>query len=136
MTIDNPVSENLNATKPVTGGEAKGNCVVARRDGKQPAAKEQSKTPVNSIRCLSAASRRVNGEACAKSGRGPWHPPVNVEPRALRYGWSGRVSKEVYVNGESCAGRRRADARAAQQSEPPYELGSPVTRMEQAEVGK
>jgi len=136
MTIDNPVSANLNATEPVTGGEAEGNCVAAKRGGKQPDAKEQSQTEVNSIRCSRTASLLANGEACAKHNLSLWHPPVNVEQGVLGYGWSGNVAKDVYVNGESCTGRQRAIARAVQQSEPSYEQGSPVTRMEQREAGK
>jgi hypothetical protein len=136
MIIYNPVSANLNATEPVTGGEAEGNCVVARRGGKQPEAKEQSQTDVNSIRCSRTASLLANGEACAKHNPSLWHPPVNVERGVLGYGWSGNVPKEVYVNGESCMGRQRIGIRAMQQSEPSYELGSPVTRMEQREAGK
>ena len=63
MTTYNPVSVNLNATEPRNGGEAEGNCVAARRGGKQPDAKEQSQIPVNSIRYLSVASLLANGEA-------------------------------------------------------------------------
>jgi len=136
MTTYDPISESLNSTEPVTGGEAKGNCVVVRRGGKQPEAKEQSQIPVNSIRCPRATSLLANGEVCAKRERNPWHPPVIVELRALGHGWSGNVPKEVCVNGESCSDRRRAMARTGQQSEPPYELGSPVTRTEQREAGK
>ena len=33
MTTYNPVSENLNAAEPGSGGEAEGNCVAARRIG-------------------------------------------------------------------------------------------------------
>ena len=61
MNTYNPVSENLNSTKPSNGGEAEGNCVVVRRGGKQPDAKEQSQIVMNSIRCLSLASLPVNG---------------------------------------------------------------------------
>jgi len=136
MNIYNPVSENLNATEPVTGGEAEGNCVAARRGGKQPDAKEQSQTEVNSIRCSRTASLLANGEACAKHNPSLWHPPVNAERGVPGYGWSGNVPKEVYVSGESCTGRRRAKARTAQQSEPSYEQRSLVTRMEQREAGK
>jgi hypothetical protein len=136
MNIYNPVSANLNATEPVTGGEAEGNCVAVRRGGKQPDAKEQSQTDVNSIRCSRTASLLANGEACAKHNPCLWHPPVKVERGVLGYGWSGNVLKEVYVNGESCTGRRWAIARPVQQSEPSYERGSPVTRMEQREAGK
>ena len=65
MTTYNPISENLIATEPGNGGEAKGNCVAVRRGGKQPNAKEQSQTYVNSIRYVSVASLRVTGEGCA-----------------------------------------------------------------------
>jgi hypothetical protein len=136
MNTYNPVSENLNAIEPGSGGEAKGNCVAARRGGKQPAAKEQSQTDVNSIRCLSVASLPVKGEACIKGDPCPQHPPVIVEHGTDRYGWSGNVTKEICVSGESCMGRQRSQGRAMQQSEPPYELRSPVMRMEQREVGK
>jgi len=61
MTIDNPISANLNATEPVTGGEAEGNCVAVRRGGKQPEAKEQSQMQVNSIRYTRTASLLANG---------------------------------------------------------------------------
>ena len=49
MTTYNPISANLKATKPAPGGEAKGNCVAAKRGGKQPEAKEQSQILMNSI---------------------------------------------------------------------------------------
>jgi len=136
MTIYHPVSVNLNATEPVPGGEAEGNCVAVRRGGKQPDAKERSQTEVNSIRCSRTASLLANGEACAEHNLRPWHPPANAERRVLGHGWSGNVPKEIYVNGESWTGRRRARARAVQQSEPPYEPGSLVTRAEQREAGK
>ncbi len=106
MTIDNPVSENLNSTEPVTGGEAGGNCVAVRRGGKQPEAKEQSQIQVNSIRCSRMASLLATGEACAPHNLCLWHLPVNVVQRVLGYGWSGNVLKEVYVSGESCTGKR------------------------------
>ena len=136
MNTYNPVSENLNATEPSAGGEAKGNCVAARRGGKQPAAKEQSQTSVNSIRYLSAASLRGIGEACAKRDSPTWHPSVIAESEAGKYGWSENVLKDVCVNGESCTDRQRTQVRSVQQSEPPYELRSLLTRMEQREVGK
>ena len=136
MTIYNPVSANLNATEPDTGGEAEGNCVAARRGGKQPEAKEQSQTQVNSIRCARTASLLANGEACAVHDPCLRHPPVNVEQGVLGYGWSGNVLKEIYVNGESYMGKQRIGIRAMEQSEPSYEQGSPVTRMEQREAGK
>ena len=136
MTIDNPVSENLNFTEPVTGDEAEGNCVVVRRGGKQPEANEQSQTDVNSIRCSRTASLLANGEASAQHNPCPWHPPVNVVQGVLVYGWSGNVLKEVYVSGESCIVRQRMRVRTLQQSEPQYERRSPVTRMEQREAGK
>ena len=86
MTTYNPISENLIATEPGNGGEAKGNCVVVRRGGKQPKAKEQSQMQVNSIRYLSAASLLANGEACAERNLWAWHPPANTEHRAGMYG--------------------------------------------------
>jgi hypothetical protein len=49
MNPYHPVSESLNATEPVNGGEAEGNCVAVRRGGEQPDAKEQSQTKVNSM---------------------------------------------------------------------------------------
>ena len=136
MTTYNPISENLIATEPGNGGEAKCNCVAARLGGKQPGAKEQSQTKVNSIRCWSAASLLANGEACAKRNLCPWHPPANADHRADMYGWSENASKEICVNGESCMSRHWGQPQAMQQSEPPYEQRSPVTRMEQREVGK
>ena len=136
MTTYNPISENLIATEPGNGGEAKGNCVVVRRGGKQPRAKEQSQIQVNSIRYLSAASLRVTGEACTESNRCPWHPPANAEHRAGRYGWGENASKEVCVSGESCMSRQWCLHYAMQQSEPAYERRSPVMRMEQREAGK
>lgn len=136
MNIYRPVSESLNATEPVNGGGAKGNCVAVRRGGKQPAAKGQSQIPVNSIRCLSVASLRGIGEACAKREHSPCHRPEVVELCALRHGWSENVLKEIYANGESCMCRQRTRVRTVQQSEPPYELRSLVTRMEQRGVGK
>lgn len=136
MNAYNPVSENLNSTKPSNGGEAEGNCVVVRRGGKQPDAKEQSQIVMNSIRCLSLASLPVNGEACAERDPCPWHPSVIAEYGADRYGWSENVRKDICVSGESCIGRQWTRVHTLQQSEPPYELRSLVMRMEQREVGK
>jgi hypothetical protein len=137
MTTYDPVSENLAATEPGTGGEAEGNCVAARRGGKQPEAKEQSQRQLNSIRCEFAASLRGTGEACEKSNPSSRHRPANARDGANWHGWSENAPKEVCVSGESCADRHRArSARTVQQSEPPYERGSPVTRMEQREAGK
>ena len=113
-----------------------GNCVVVRRGGKQPGAKEQSQTQVNSIRCLSLASLRATGEACAKHDDSPSHPPVMAEQSSLLHGWSEDALKEVYVSGESCMSRHWSRLQAMQQSEPPYERGSRVMPMEQREVGK
>jgi hypothetical protein len=136
MTIYNPISENLIATEPGNGGEAKGNCVAARLGGKQPGAKEQSQTKVNSIRCRRLASLLANGEACAKHDGSPLHPPVRAERPNLQHGWSENVPKEVYVSGESCMSRHWGRLQAMQQSEPPYERRSRVMPMEQREVGK
>ena len=136
MNTYNPVSENLNSTEPGTGGEVEGNCVAVRRGGKQPETKEQSQIQVNSIRCRSAASLLVNGEACAKRNLSPWHPPVIAEYRADMYGWSENASKEMCVSGESCMDRQWRSLHAMQQSEPPYERRSRVMPMEQREAGK
>ena len=136
MTIYNPISENLIATEPGNGGEAKGNCVAARLGGKQPGAKEQSQTKVNSIRCVRLASLRANGEACATHDGSPTHPPETAERPSLMHGWSENATKEVYVNGESCMSRYWGRLQAMQQSEPAYELRSRVMPMEQREVGK
>ena len=136
MTTYNPISENLIATEPGNGGEANGNCVAARLGGKQPGAKEQSQTLVNSIRCIRLASLLASGEACAKRDRCPSHPPVKAEQRNLMHGRSENATKEVCVSGESCMSRQRSGLRAMQQSEPPYERRSRVMPMEQREVGK
>ena len=136
MTTYNPISANLIATEPGNGGEAEGNCVAVRRGGKQPDAKEQSQTYVNSIRYLTTASLLANGEACAEHNLSLWHPPENMEHRVVRYGWSENAPKEVCVNGESCMVRRWGTLHAMQQTEPSYELRSPVMRMEQREAGK
>ena len=141
VTIYSPVSENLNFFEPVTGDEAEGNCVVVRRGGKQPKAKDRSQTDVNSIRCANVTSLLVSGEACAMMrDLNLWHPPVIIELRTFGHGWSGNVPKEVYVSGESCPGRQSCvhmhRAHSVQQSEPPYERRSLVTRMEQREAGK
>ena len=136
MTTYNPISENLIATEPGTGGEANGNCVAARLGGKQPRAMEQSQTKVNSIRCWRLASLRANGQACVKHDGCPSHPPVTVEQPSLQHDWNENASKEVCVNGESCIGRYWGRLQAMQQSEPPYELRSRVMPMEQREVGK
>lgn len=136
MTIYNPISENLIATEPGNGGEAKGNCVAVRLGGKQPVAKEQSQTKVNSIRCRRLASLRENGEACAKHNGSLSHPPVRAEQPNLPHGWSENAAKEVYVSGESCMSRHWGQLQAMQQSEPPYEQRSRVMAMEQREVGK
>lgn len=85
---------------------------------------------------MSVASLRVTGEACAKRDLLACHPPVIMEGKAGMYGWGENASKDVYVSGESCTGRQRTRVRPVQQSEPPYELRSLVTRMEQREVGK
>ena len=121
MTIYIPVSANLTATEPDSGGEAEGNCVAVRRGGKQPDAKEQSQTQVNSIQPWHAASLLATGEACAKRNLVLWHRPVIGSTRACMGGWSENASKDVYVSGESCMGRQRPQGRAVQQSEPPYE---------------
>jgi len=136
MTTYNPISANLKATKPDTGGEAEGNCVVARLGGKQPEAKKQSQTQVNSIQPLYSASLLATGEACAERNLDRWHLPVIGGSRGYRGGWSENASKDVCVSGESWMGRQRRRWRTMQQSEPPYELRSPVMRMEQREVGK
>jgi len=101
MTTYKPVSENLPAPKPETGGEAEGNCVVARRCGKQPEAKEQSQTQVNSIQLMYAASLRGNGEACAKRNLDRCHLPEIGESRGCMGGWSENAPKEGCVSGES-----------------------------------
>ena len=134
MTIYNPISENLIATEPGTGGEANGNCVAARLGGKQPGAKEQSQTKVNSIRCRRLVSLRATGEACAKHDDSPSHRPVMAEQPNLQHGWSENAAKDVYVNGESCMSRQWGQLHAMQQSEPPYEQGSRVMPIEQREV--
>jgi RNA-directed DNA polymerase len=105
MKAYHPVSESLNATGPESGGEAEGNCVAARRGGEQPDAKEQSQTKVNSIRRTSAASLRGSGEACAKRDVRSRQRPGNDDLMADERGWSGNVSKEVWLKGESCADR-------------------------------
>jgi hypothetical protein len=136
MTIYNPISANLKATKPDNGGEAEGNCVVVRRGGEQPKAKKQSQIQVNSIRFMSSASLLENGEACVKRDLCQLDHLVIIEHRDGMDGWSENASKDVYVNGESCVEWQQARACTMQQSEPPYELRSLVTRMEQREVGK
>ena len=136
MTTYNPISANLKATKPDPGGEAEGNCVVASRGGKQPEAKKQSQTQVNSIQLLYSASLLATGEACAKRNLIHWHLPVIGGSRECMGGWSENASKDVCVSGESCTERQRTRVRSVQQSEPSYELRSLVIRMEQREVGK
>jgi hypothetical protein len=136
MTIYNPISVNLKATKPDNGGEAEGNCVVVRQGGEQPKAKKQSQMQMNSIRFMSSASLLANGEACVKRDLCLLHHLVTAAHRGGMYGWSENASKDVYVNGESCMAWQQAQVCTMQQSEPPYEQRSPVTRMEQREVGK
>ena len=136
MTIYNPISATLKATKPDHGGEAEGNCVVARRGGEQPKAKKQSQIQVNSIRFMSSASLLAIGEACVKRDLCLLHYLVTAVHRDGMYGWSENASKDVYVNGESCMDWQQARVCTMQQSEPPYELRSLVTRTEQREVGK
>ena len=136
MTTYNPFSANLNAAEPDPVGEAEGNCVAARRGGEQPDARKQSQTQVNSIQPVHAASLLVTGEACVERDPVRRHPPAIGVTGACGGGWSENASKDVCVNGESCMGRQRPRGRAMQQSEPPYELGSPVTRMERREAGK
>lgn len=136
MTTYYPFSANLNAAEPGSGGEAEGNCVAARWGGKQPDARKQSQTQVNSIQPLHAASLWSTGEACAARNFVRRHLPAIGEAEACLGGWSENASKDVCVSGESCMGRQRPRGRARQQSEPPYELRSPVTRMERREAGK
>ena len=136
MTIYHPISATLKATKPDNGGEAEGNCVVARRGGEQPKAKKQSQIQVNSIRFMSSASLLAIGEACAKRDLCQLHHLVITEHRDDMDGWSENASKDVYVNGESSMAWQQTQVCTMEQSEPPYELGSLVTRMEQREAGK
>ena len=91
---------------------------------------------VNSIQPVYAASLLGNGEACVDRNPVRCHLPVIGETRACAGRWSENASKDVYVSGESSVDRRRSQGRAMEQSEPPYELRSPVTRMERREVGK
>ena len=91
---------------------------------------------VNSIQPMHAASPLGIGEACAERDSARRHLPAIGEAGACMGGWSENASKDAYVNGESCMGRRRPRGRAMQQSEPPYELGSPVMRMERREAGR
>ena len=135
MTV-NAISENLSSIKPVAGGEAEGNCVVVRRGGKQPNAKEQSQIQVNSIQLMPSASLLAIGEACVERNLECCHRLEIGVLRGCMCGWSGNVAKDVYVNGESCMDRHRTQVRTLQQSEPPYELRDLVTRMEQREAGK
>ena len=136
MTIYNPISVNLKATKPDNGGEAEGNCVVVRGGGEQPKAKKQSQIQVNSIRFMSSASLLAIGEACVKRDLCQLDHLVRIEHRGGMYGWSENASKDVYVNGESYMDWQQARVCTMEQSEPPYEQRSLVTRMEQREVGK
>jgi hypothetical protein len=55
----------VDALRPVT----EGNCVAARRGGKQPEVNDQSATQVNSIRPARAASLLANGEAQTGANR-------------------------------------------------------------------
>ncbi len=105
MKTYHPVSENLNASEPVNGGEAEGNCVAVRRGGEKPEAKEQSQTQVNSIRRLSAASLLGNGEACAKRETSTRDRPENGDGVADRCGWSENALKEICASGEICVER-------------------------------
>ncbi len=136
MTTYSPVCVNQTATKPDTGGEAEGNCVAVRRGGKQPNAKEQSQIQVNSIQLMHSASLLATVEACAKRNPDRCHRPVIGESGGCMGGWSENALKDVCVSGESCMDRQRRNWRTVQQSEPPYELRSPVMRMELREVGK
>src|SRR5690606_19781027 len=120
MNPYHPVSENLNATEPETGGEAEGNCVVTRRGGEQPDAKEQSQTKVNWIRQLSAASLLAVGEACAERELKSRQIPGSDDFGAGNCGSSENVPKEIWLNGENCPDRtcggdsaRRTEVRAA-----------------------
>ena len=136
MTIYNPISVTLKATKPDNGGEAEGNCVAVRRGGEQPKAKKQSQIHVNSIRFMPSASLLAIGEASVKRDPCLLHHLVTAAHGGGMYGWSENASKDVYVNGESYMDWQQARVCTMQQSEPPYELRSLVTRMEQREVGK
>lgn len=105
MKTYHPFSESLKASEPVNGGEAEGNCFVARRGGKQPEAKEQSQRPLNSIRRMSVASLRATGEACAKREPEDRDRPESDDSGTDMRGWSENVLKEICVSGESCAER-------------------------------
>lgn len=85
---------------------------------------------------MHAASLLEIGEAFVDRNPVRYHLPVLGETGACKGGWSENASKDVYVNGESCMAWHRPSGRSMQQSEPPYELRSPVMRMERREVGK
>ena len=105
MKTYHPVSENLNASEPVNGGEAEGNCVAVRRGGEKPEAKEQSQIPVNSIRRQCAASLLVDSEACAKREPSIRDRPANGDEGAHWCGWSENAPKEICQSGEICVER-------------------------------
>ena len=105
MKTYHPVSENLNASEPVNGGEAEGNCVAVRRGGEKPEAKEQSQITVNSIRRQCAASLLVDSEACAKREPSIRDRPANGNEGAHWCGWSENAPKEICESGEICMER-------------------------------
>ena len=71
----------VDALRPVT----EGNCVAARRGGKQPEVNDQSATQVNSIRPARAASPLAKGEAQTGANRLPPTLRGSVSKR-----WGGR----------------------------------------------
>ena len=71
----------VDALRPVTDG----NCVAARRGGKQPEVNDQSATQVNSIRPARAASPLAKGEAQTGANRMPPTLRGSVSKR-----WGGR----------------------------------------------
>ena len=101
------------------GRAAEGNCVVARRGGKQPEVDPRSQTPVNPIRPAVAASLQANGEACRESGdRSGRHPSSKVRMRAAGGDWGGNAGKVSCGSMEICPGRKprqrcRAEVSAA-----------------------
>ena len=90
------------ALRPVT----EGNCVAARRGGKQPEVNDQSVTQVNSIRPCQSASRLVNGEAQTGAIRKPTTLKGSVSKRSWgwwggwrRNGWKARHMKQRDLSG-------------------------------------
>jgi hypothetical protein len=106
----NSISESLRPPETSSGRAAKGNCVVVRRGGEQPAAELRSQTKVNQIRLRKVASLLVSGEARRESGiQCVLLPSSTGWDWTFRGGCGGNVAKGLCVSDESFLGRTALD---------------------------